>query len=264
MRTLRRRGRDSAVSDWPKVSVIISTYNRPEMLQRALRSVLGQTFRDFEVVVIDDGSATGAKVCADLADDFKDAGIRLIAGDLPENTGYQSAPKNAGIMYARGAYIAYLDDDNEWDPEHLELLVNEIEKGGADLVYSRWRYKGDGPMSGQDSMFCTAHPASLLGLQGGPQYNFIDTSAILHSKAAVALAVSPAPWNEEIRRFGDWELVGSCAQNGLRFRGVDAVTFTYWWHGENLQLTRRPDERTHKTERPNIDWSGAGDSLWRG
>jgi len=155
---------------WPKVSVVISTYNRPEMLRRALESVAKQTFRDFEVVVVDDGSDTAGDVCADFVDEFP-----ITAMNLQENTGYQCVPKNVGIEYARGSYIAYLDDDNEFDPHHLQVLVDEIEKMGCEAVYSRWRYAGDGPVSGEFP-YHQMNKASALGLMQTPMANFIDTS----------------------------------------------------------------------------------------
>ena len=179
---------------WPKVSVIISTYNRPEMLREALESVKAQTFRDFEVIVVDDGSDTAGEVVKDFVDEFP-----LTAMNLPENTGYQCVPKNMGILYSHGSYIAYLDDDNLWDPDHLEVLVEEIEKMGCDAVYSRWRYEGDGPMSGQEFPYHQMNKASALGITQSPHANFIDTSAILHSKAAFALTLG----GTQIWRLGD-------------------------------------------------------------
>lgn len=230
--------------NWPEVSVIISTYNRPTMLEEALRSCLNQTFRDFEVVVVDDASGTARFVCEQLKDEFVAGGINLKCLELEENSGYQSVPKNVGIEYAAGSYIAYLDDDNLLDPEHLATLVTEIRKMGCDAVYGRWRYAGNGPFSGKESPYCQMNHASALGLMQTPMANFIDTSAILHSKAAFVGMFGDRVWNTEIRRFGDWDLVKRSLQAGARWRGVDAVTFTYRWHGENLQLTRPARENT--------------------
>jgi glycosyltransferase involved in cell wall biosynthesis len=227
--------------EWPKVSVIISTYKRPEMLKRALQSCLAQTYKDFEVLVVDDGSDTAGEPCRELLPEFEAAGIRLVPMNLQENSGYQCTPKNVGISYARGSFIAYLDDDNEYDPWHLQTLVDEIDKMGCDAVFGRWRNCGDGPVSG-DSEFISMNRASALGLLQTPMANFIDTSSMLHSKAAFVAVFGEAVWNPEVRRFGDWELVARSLSAGVRWRGVDKVTFTYWWHGENLQITRPPNE----------------------
>lgn len=250
---------------WPKVSVIISTYDRPKMLVRALESVLAQDFRDFEVLVVDDGSNTAASVCGPVESKFSESGILFKLLNMPENSGYQSAPKNVGIHNARGSYIAYLDDDNVWDCDHLGALVEEIESSGADIVYGRWRYRG-GDQDG-DFPYTPPSPAALAGLTMDPSLNFIDTSAILHSKAGLVSGLGLSLWNEEIRRFGDWDLMKRCVHRRLKFSSVNKVTFTYWWHGENLQLTRPAhDVRTSlgHSNQTDPEWSGAGESVWRG
>lgn len=244
--------------NWPKVTVVISTYNRPDMLRRALNSVLAQTYEDFEVYVVDDASNTAPSVCRELGPAFEDRGVDLYCEVLARNTGYQSGPKNQAIQKCRGAYIAYLDDDNEWDPEHLALAMARIEETDAALVYTRWRYRGDGPMSGRDYPYIQPSTQALAGLTLAPQLNFIDTSAIVHSKAALRRVFKGTVWNEGIRRFGDWELICRCVYNELRIKEVDAVTFTYWWHGENLQLTRRPqeEESRFRVAGENVEESG--------
>ncbi len=228
--------------NWPKVSVIISTFERPEMLYEAVGSVLDQTFCDLEIIVVDDGSNTAEKALLPLGDKAAERKIGLYVSNLPDNSGYQSAPKNAGLLLARGTYIAYLDDDNLWDPEHLDVLVTEIEKMGTDAVYSRWRYVGDGPGSGEDFEWVQMTQRTAAALTVHPMHNFIDTSAILLSKSAFVQALGPKLWNEELRRFGDWEMVSTSIKARLRWRGVDRVTFTYRWHGKNLQLTRSATE----------------------
>ena len=96
--------------NFPEVSVIISTYNRVHMLQRAITSVLNQGFRDFELIVVDDGSQGATReVVADFQ--AKDARITYI---YQQNSGSPVLPKNTGIKQARGEYIAFLDDDDMW------------------------------------------------------------------------------------------------------------------------------------------------------
>jgi len=227
---------------YPKVSVIISTYDRPAMLRRALESLTRQTFRDFEVIVVDDASNTAADVCKDFEDT-----LRISCMSLEKNSGYQSEPKNVGILHSTGSYIAYLDDDNEYLPHHLEVCVREIEKMNADAVYTRWRYEGDGPGSGQDSRFVEMNNITANGLLTSPMNNFIDTSSIVHSKAAFVGMLGSQVWNQEVRRFGDWELVCRALYASMRLRCINEVTFVYHWHGKNLQMTRRPNELSTRT-----------------
>src|SRR6266481_5515722 len=101
----------------PLVSVIIPTFDRPKFLEAALRSVLRQTVTDFEVLVIDDGSATDV---LPLLDALHDGRIRYFRHE--SNRG-EAAARNTGIINARGAYLAFLDDDDEWLPEKLRLQL---------------------------------------------------------------------------------------------------------------------------------------------
>lgn len=227
---------------YPKVSVVLSTYNRPEMLCEAVHSILTQTFTDFELVVVDDGSKT-ARVALDAL--FEKEGKpeqRVLIIDCEENSGYQAVPKNIGFNHAQGSYVAWADDDDLWDNDHLETLVTEIEKGEADLVYGRWRVSntsGKGPQDGSEWPYIPFNFLTARLIYSMPQNNFISVMT-LSSRAALVLFFGTEPWNIEMRRFGDWDLYCRMLQVGLRFRGVDKVTFTYRWHGENLQITRPP------------------------
>jgi hypothetical protein len=109
------------------VCTIIPTYRRPDLLARAVRSALDQTFRDQVVVVVDDGGG-GLPV---LPDD-----PRLHVVSLSRNTRRCGVARNVGIRLTQSRFIAFLDDDNEWLPEHLSLAVEALESGFG-LVYTR-------------------------------------------------------------------------------------------------------------------------------
>lgn len=220
---------------YPKVTVVVVTHDRPVMLRRALQSVLGQSFTDYELFVMEDGTEVGLDVCKEFDAEFERLGIPFHYRRL-EHSGYYTIPRNAAISEARGSYIAHLDDDNEWLPEHLSELVSEIEKGGADIVYSRWTALG--PSGSFDFEFVPMSKAAAAGVLQGPQFNFIDTSSMLHSKGALVYAFGHDVFNSRVMRFGDWELIARSIQAGLRIRGLDKITFKYYWHGENVQLTR--------------------------
>ena len=120
-----------ALSADPKVSVIIPTYNRAELLPRAINSVLDQSYYDYEIVIIDDCSADNT---GDVIAKFTDQRIRLIRHE--RNKG-QSAAINTGIANAKGEYIAFLDDDDEWLPTKLEGQVAVFQSSPPEvaLVY---------------------------------------------------------------------------------------------------------------------------------
>jgi glycosyltransferase involved in cell wall biosynthesis len=114
----------------PLVTVLIATYNNASTLRFTLESVRWQTLQDFEVWVIGDCCTDDS---AQVVESFNDP--RFNWYNLPKNSGYQSVPHNEGLIRARGKYIAYLNHDDIWLPEHLHLLVGTLEKSDADFAY---------------------------------------------------------------------------------------------------------------------------------
>ena len=106
----------------PVVSVIIPAFNRNHTLRRALTSVIDQSFRDLEIIVVDDGSAQPVE---QVVASFNDARIRVLVHET--NRGANVA-RNTGIRAARGEYVAFLDSDDEWDKSKLELQVKALER----------------------------------------------------------------------------------------------------------------------------------------
>lgn len=108
----------------PLIAVIIPTYNRAALLERAVVSVLGQTFQDFELVVVDDGSTDRTADLplfknSDPREPREPREPRLRCIRLPENRGV-SAARNAGVKATSAPWLAFLDSDDEWLPEKLE------------------------------------------------------------------------------------------------------------------------------------------------
>jgi len=117
----------------PTVSVIMATYNRSELLPYSIGSVRWQTRADWELIVVADGCTDDtAEVVGAMA--AGDARIRLV--ELPQNGGEQSLSNNAGLGYATGRFVAFLNHDDLWLPDHLERALAAIERLEADMVYS--------------------------------------------------------------------------------------------------------------------------------
>lgn len=112
----------------PVFSVIIPVYNRTELLKRAVGSVLRQDFGDFEVLIIDDGSVVDIKT---IADGFGDSRIRYFR---QVNRG-ASAARNAGIDFARGTYVAFLDSDDIYLPHHLASMHALLQAAPGAVAY---------------------------------------------------------------------------------------------------------------------------------
>ena len=114
----------------PRVTVIIATYNRARMLRCAIRSVLQQTYRHFELIVSGDACTDDS---SDLVRSFSDSRIRWM--NRSERCGSQWGPNNDAIAVARGDSIAFLGHDDLWLPWHLAQLLTLLEEG-ADLGHS--------------------------------------------------------------------------------------------------------------------------------
>ena len=121
----------------PTVSVIIPTYNRANLIEKAIKSVLKQIYKDFEIIVVDDGSTDNT---GEIIRGFKDKRVRYIK-KYKENKG-SSVARNIGIKVARGKYIAFLDSDDEWLPEKLDkqIKVLQSESPEVGVVYSNLLY----------------------------------------------------------------------------------------------------------------------------
>ncbi len=109
------------------VSVIIPSFNRANKIQRAIESVLDQTYKDFELIVVDDASTDETP---EVVNRFNDERIRYHRND--SNLG-GAASRNVGIKISKNDFIAFLDDDDEWLPTKLEKQVNMLKE--ADSSY---------------------------------------------------------------------------------------------------------------------------------
>ncbi len=114
------------------VSVILPTYNRLAYLQEAIDSVFSQSYSQWELIVIDDGSTDGT---VDHVRSINDPRVHVIALD---HSGLPSKVRNAGLRHARGRYIAFLDSDDAWEPRKLELQLDDLRRSnGAGWSYTK-------------------------------------------------------------------------------------------------------------------------------
>lgn len=107
------------------VSVIIPTWNRSELLLRAIRSVLSQTYPLLEVLVCDDGSTDNTEQVVQLIGDSR---VRWLPG---KRAGRPAVPRNRGICASKGDWVAFLDDDDMWLPRKLELQLELLKRTGC-------------------------------------------------------------------------------------------------------------------------------------
>jgi glycosyltransferase involved in cell wall biosynthesis len=112
----------------PLVSVVIPTYNRPDLLKKAIQTVLDQTFKNLEIIVVDDGSSVGYQ---EIIDQFDDSSVTYVKNKRRKGGAYS---RSLGIKKARGTYIAFLDDDDEWMPQKLEKQLRAFDNQSVGLV----------------------------------------------------------------------------------------------------------------------------------
>jgi glycosyltransferase involved in cell wall biosynthesis len=174
--------------DTPLVSVIIPTHNRASMLPRAIRSVQRQTYPHLEILVIDDASTDNTP---EVVKSFDDPRIHYIRHDT--NRG-GSASRNSGIRAATGDYIAFLDDDDEWEPEKTEEQMRALQDF--------------------DAVTCTTFPvpADMLSLS---QTKTVELESLLRGKftyggtgvlMARANVLKQTMFDESLPRCQDWDL----------------------------------------------------------
>ena len=119
----------------PKVSLIIPVYNVLAFLDHCLDSVLSQTFKDVEIIVIDDGSTDGG---GRLCDAYAERDVRIQVFHT-ENRGL-SAARNLGLEKATGDYVAFLDSDDWIEEDFLQRMVETAESYDSDIVCCRYSY----------------------------------------------------------------------------------------------------------------------------
>jgi glycosyltransferase involved in cell wall biosynthesis len=123
------------MTDKPLVSVVIATYNMAEYVPLAVRSVLDQIYKNIEVIIIDDGSTDETREV--VKPYLNDVRVRYL---FQENKG-QAVAKNCGVRESRGEYVAFLDGDDMWAPEKLDVQIPLFSKSEAvGVIYSRVLY----------------------------------------------------------------------------------------------------------------------------
>lgn len=147
-----------------KISVVIPTYNRSTELRRALKGVESQTLRPHEVVICDDGSSEDI---FSVVDCFKNTlPIRCIRID---NSGSPARPRNVGVNASTGEWIAFLDSDDWWHPNKLQIMSQHVDK--ADILYHRLTTVDQSKWFGLHSRVIGWDPPSALS----PAFDLLTT-----------------------------------------------------------------------------------------
>jgi|GEM_PF-3529358 len=183
----------------PLISVIIPTFNRPDLLQRAIRSVQQQSYPQVEIVVVNDA---GSPVEALLHD--WDAGRNQILSIRSAKNLGRGGVRNLGLKLAHGQYIAYLDDDDYYYPEHLATLYQFLQQQSAQVVYTDSLNAIQEMRSGQwytlqtQLLYSSDFDADRMLVE-----NYIPTLCILHERSCLD---TTGLFDESLRSHEDWDM----------------------------------------------------------
>jgi glycosyltransferase involved in cell wall biosynthesis len=171
------------MSATPVVSVVTATRNRPQVLASALEGIRAQTFTDYELLVVDDGSPESVlQAYEPLLAPFGDRAQVLLKDPLRDKSGTPAIARNRGIRAARGKWVAFVDDDDRWvDPEHLAIAVSSLEASNADFLFANMYCERAGKVEIPDS-----YPGATKLTSGRP----IDGRADVYAVSLSALTVT--------------------------------------------------------------------------
>jgi glycosyltransferase involved in cell wall biosynthesis len=206
----------------PIVSVIIPAYNAERFIEQTIRSVLSQTYQDFEIIVVDDGSTDQTR---QVLEPFMDRVVYIYQGNQK-----QAAARNAGVQISRGEYIAFLDSDDLWFPSTLATLTQRLAtQSDAGLVASGFEYIDE-----QSHRLGVARPWLA--------YPIIDLRMILYGGLTPPSAVLlRRRWIDRVGGFDptlapaeDMDLWFRLAVSGCRMDWAQAILCQYRVHTANV------------------------------
>ncbi|HEY9722351.1 MAG TPA: glycosyltransferase family 2 protein [Oscillatoriaceae cyanobacterium] len=242
-RLLIARDRQAHPDIWsdpnPLVSVRICTYQRPnELVERAIASVLRQTYQNFEIVVVGDHAVPET---AEALAQIDDPRIRYL--NLPERPIYPRGMRHfwfvAGVAAAlkalelvRGDWITHLDDDDEFPPDHIEVLLAEAREHKLEMVYGVSEYQ-----LADDSW-------ARVG-EWPPRCGGICNGAVLYSRRASVVSYDPYCWI--IDEPGDWNQWKRMHLAGVRMGFVNRIVFRHY-----KEFSMRSPEATREIHRPRF------------
>ncbi|HEY0196826.1 MAG TPA: glycosyltransferase, partial [Methanobacterium sp.] len=224
------------------VSVIMPTYNREGVIGRAIDSVLNQTFSNFELIIVDDGSTDNTKSLI-----INDYGKHLKSGKIKyfkeKNSGVSKA-RNKGLSEAEGDVIAYLDSDNYWLDTYLEKMVSALSNNNRNTTYSAIEVTDN--YRNRKLIRNTKYDRNKL-LKG----SFIDLNVFVHKRF---LYHQLGGFNESLTRLVDWDLILRYTRLNEPYF-VDEVLARYFSSSElnNISNTVSLDDNKLKVQRLHQD-----------
>jgi hypothetical protein len=224
----------------PALSIVVATYNRSLVLRHAIRSVLASTFTDWELIVVGDACTDDT---AAYVESFGDPRIRFV--NLPVNCGDQSGPNNHGVSLARGRYLAFLNHDDLYLPDHLAACVAALDRGDADLVWVACAVANARADADVGGVPCTFTLAGVPAAHGYTPFAFYSASSWVLRRE---LAQRVGPWSSVDRLFvttsQEWLFRAWRAGASLQF--VPSVGVVIVWSGARAGSYAKRESPEHE------------------
>lgn len=245
-------------NDSPRVSIITPAYNVAEHISDTLLSVFAQTFKDFEMIVVNDGSPDTQRL-EEVLTPFFDKIIYI----KQENGGVAKA-RNTAIENARGEFIAFLDGDDQWLPEKLETQIKFLDETDYQMVYCNAAFFGD------------SHHKSPTFMKQSPSNGEVTTISLINAECNVItsgtiLAKSALDkfglFDSKTKRSEDFELWFRLAKNGIKIGYQKQILIKYrvgteGLSGDNIKRAERNIDslniiknKNTLTEREEKEWN---------
>jgi glycosyltransferase involved in cell wall biosynthesis len=211
----------------PLFSVVIPTYNRAMRLARTIDTVLAQSFANFELLIMDDGSTDGT---AEMVESYRDSRIRY---DWAPNSGGPATPRNRGIDLAKGDWVAFLDADDLWYPKKLEAVAEVITHAPEITAICHNEYRKN-DVTGERRLLCHGPYEEdfyrVMLLQG----NRVSTSAVVVRREFLNRNELRFNTTEEYAIVEDYDLWLRIALTSGRFFFIEDPLGEYIIENDNL------------------------------
>ena len=215
--------------DVPLFSVIIPIYDRTWELEKAIQSILDQTFRNFELILVCDGSP---ETTLEVVNKFA-THPQVRVHKYYDNSGNACRGRNTGIKMAKGRYIAFMDSDDISAPKRLEITLFHLLRTGADMAYGSVKILSDGVRQIEgvwDGQFRKSFAVTLDQMEN---VNPAWTCTVAVKKEVLDRF---GPFREEMRYREDHELWLRLAYNGCRLLPIKELLAYYRFHKNNAEL----------------------------
>lgn len=213
----------------PKISVIIPVYNGAKFLPRSISSVINQTHKNWELVIVDDGSTDNSK---EVVSEYVKKDSRIQYYSQP-NSGTPAKPKNTAMKYVQGEYVAYLDQDDEWLPEKLEKQLAVFKKYPNEKI---GLVGCEAYIVDEKGLFLGISPTvkKNAGLADLLAYDYIFSNSSVMLPAVVVKEIGGRDESAGIDYAEDWDMWVRVMARGYFFRFAEDLLFNYTIHANNV------------------------------